>query len=260
MTTLNKRSRTMLFWLAVIVFVIVAPLLIAYSQGLRYDFATMKIVRVGAIAIDSNPEDSEIVVDGKFIGERTPEVLRGLIPNRQYKIEVQREGYHWWYKTLTVEPQRITAARGIHLFPSELTFEKVGPERLDVEEMHVNGNGERIFIATSRSEVFVYDVSAATSTPVTFVDGLYSQEINNVLWNDNHEHVIFSRGVSGDTLWYVFDARALSLVNLNEQYASLRDNVKETTLTSLPPFTFDPTDVIFARNGGTRFFVVLEGQ
>ncbi len=257
--TLTKTRRRILFWLAVAVFLVAAPLLIVYSQGLRYDFTARELVRVGAIALDSHPEEAQVVLDGEFLDETTPEVLRGLLPGREYAIEVQLEGYHWWRKTLTVDPQRITAARSIHLFPVDIALDTALQDVPAAEELSVSGNGERIFGVTQDMEVFVYNTRTATTTPLDFDDGLQTQAVSNVQWHENNTAVLFARQVSGDVRWYVWNSSQNTLVDLNERYGVVR-TAALSVLPTPPPADFNPFNIVFARNGETQFIVSLNGR
>ncbi|MBI4135509.1 PEGA domain-containing protein [Candidatus Uhrbacteria bacterium] len=107
--------RRIVFYLLFIAFIISAPLITAYTAGYRYSFTQKRIVKIGALSIDSFPRGVAIIINGEPITNTTPTLLTNLIPGR-YTITLKNEGYYEWTKTLNVESERTTFAHDIPLF------------------------------------------------------------------------------------------------------------------------------------------------
>lgn len=255
MFALNKTRRRIIFWLAVCFFVITAPLIIAYSQGLRFDFVTREIVRVGAISLDSEPDKATIYLNGEIYGDDTPSVIRGLLPGHLYHIRIEEEGFFDWEKTLTVQAQRITSARGIHLFPKEIIFESIATGTPEIVGGFPNTQGDYFFLAREDG-ASLYSLDAATSTDMEFLDLQRTLEILNVEWHQGGEHVLFSRRVANDLIWYVLNVEQNELVNLNQRYKLVRPAEQSLSY----PDDLNATHIYFLRNGADRFIVSLEGK
>ena len=102
---MTKKSRTILFLICLILFLIIAPLAIFYSQGYRFDFETKKITQTGGLFLKVIPKQVEVFVDGKltkktdfFFGSA---LIENLLP-KKYRVSVKKEGYLPWEKNLEI--------------------------------------------------------------------------------------------------------------------------------------------------------------
>jgi len=107
--------RRLVFYLLLTLFLIIAPLLLAYTAGYRWSQKQNRIVKTGAMLITSHPEGAAILVNGEITGRRTPFLLMKLLPG-SYEITLEKENYHRWEKNLLVESGRTTFAHTIPLF------------------------------------------------------------------------------------------------------------------------------------------------
>src|SRR3990167_7053996 len=123
MFALTKRRRRILFWIMVAIFIVVTPLVVGYARGYRFDFDLRKVTQVGGIAIETDPDDALVFVDGKYAEDDTPTFIRSLLPQHSYRIRVERAGFMPWEKTMEVAASEVSVARNIILFRSELKFE-----------------------------------------------------------------------------------------------------------------------------------------
>lgn len=101
---MKKRTRRILFWLAVIAFGLVSWVVIKYAQGYIFDWNSNAFVRTGAIAVTVNTSASLFVNDTKigdtsFLGNRAG---RDRLAPGTYQIKLVREGYSAWRKTVEV--------------------------------------------------------------------------------------------------------------------------------------------------------------
>jgi len=122
---MTKRNKTILFFVCLILFFIIAPTVIFYSQGYRFDFIRKKITQTGGFYFKILPKNSEIYLNDRFkkktdffIGEAQ---LGNLLP-RKYKVEIKKPGFHSWQKTLEVKERQVTEAKNIVLFPENVRF------------------------------------------------------------------------------------------------------------------------------------------
>lgn len=120
-----KRTRTILFWICLFLFLIAAPSMVLYSQGYRIDFDARKITQTGGLFLKTSPKQAEIYINGEL--EDKTDFLFGsvLIENllpKEYKIEARKEGFQPWEKTLGVKEKEATEAKNIFLFPADLNW------------------------------------------------------------------------------------------------------------------------------------------
>jgi len=125
--TLNmtKRFKTSLFISMVVLFTVAAPLIIFYSFGWRFDWKHKKIIQTGIFYFKVWPKNVEIFINGKL--EKKTDFLFGsaVVENLlagNYELEIKKDNYHPWKKTLKVEEKMATEAKNIVLVPKNPKF------------------------------------------------------------------------------------------------------------------------------------------
>lgn len=123
---MTKRFRTILFLSFVALFFLTAPLLILYSQGYRFDMETKKIVQTGGLFLKIQPTGVEIYVNSSLEKKTNllfkSALIQNLIPD-EYNIEIKKQGYFPWEKTLGIKEKQVTEAKNIVLIPENPNFE-----------------------------------------------------------------------------------------------------------------------------------------
>src|SRR3989344_5331930 len=127
---MTKKQRITLFSICAILFLLSAVSVIFYSQGFRFDFA-----QTGAFYFKVSPKNSQIYIDDK-IRKRTDflfnsSYIDNLLP-RRYKVEIKKDGYFPWTKSLEVKEKEVTDARNIVLVNQELSFSVLASAIQDV--------------------------------------------------------------------------------------------------------------------------------
>ncbi|MBI3305326.1 PEGA domain-containing protein [Candidatus Parcubacteria bacterium] len=122
-------TRRFLFWLSIGFFVVLAPLVIGYAIGYRFDFSEGGLVRTGALFVEAEPKRVEIIIDGKPT-KRTGTIItnstfvRDLAPGR-HRVRLEKESYQPWEKELEIRPAVVTEVRGARLWPAGRAPENV---------------------------------------------------------------------------------------------------------------------------------------
>jgi WD40 repeat protein len=122
---MTKRSRTYLFFILITVFILVVPVIIFYPQGYRFDIKTQRITQVGAFYFEVQPPRAQIYVDQERIGETSRFAGNNLSKNflpQDYFIEIKKEGYVTWQKSLEIQPRQVTEAKHITLFLRDINL------------------------------------------------------------------------------------------------------------------------------------------
>jgi hypothetical protein len=112
---MTLRLRRALYLFVFLLFFSIAPALIFYATGHRYDVVRQKVTSVGALYIKSYPSGSLIYLDGKKTGKKTPNRILNVKPGL-HTITVIRDGYVPWQKQLEVKEAQTTFVRDIVLF------------------------------------------------------------------------------------------------------------------------------------------------
>lgn len=122
---MTKRTRTILFLICVFLFISVAPIIVLYSQGFRFDFGLKKFTQTGGFFVKAEPKQVEIFIDGKLIKKTDfffgSALIENLIP-KKYKIRLEKTGYSPWEKVLEIKEKGVTEVKNIVLFPQNPNF------------------------------------------------------------------------------------------------------------------------------------------
>ncbi len=122
---MTHRIRSILFLAFALLFIISAPTVVFYSLGWRIDWTHRKIIKTGAMYFKVWPKSVDIYLNGKlkkktdfFFGSA---LIENLIPKR-YGIEIKKEGFQSWKKTLEVQENIATEEKNIILIPDHPNY------------------------------------------------------------------------------------------------------------------------------------------
>jgi len=120
---MNKGPRQKLFYLFAVLFLLLAPALVVYAYGWRLDLKTFRPVKIGGVFLRNLPSDALIKIDNKSAERQARQTLTGTLINNllpgEYQIEVNKEGYLPWRKTVAVAPAAVTESLPIILIPEK---------------------------------------------------------------------------------------------------------------------------------------------
>ena len=126
---MSKRTRTILFFSFVFLFLATIPVLTVYTQGYRLDWENRKLVETGGMDFGVRPLGVRVFVDGEFRQETNflfrDIIIRNILP-RDYVVRIEREGYANWQKTVAVAESIVTKFSDVRLFPQNPTRTDIG--------------------------------------------------------------------------------------------------------------------------------------
>ncbi len=102
---MSKTQRRILFYFSAGVFLILSSTVIVYALGYKYDFLENRFVKTGSLHIKVQT-NALIFINDKLNGQTSflnnSFSKSGLLP-REYRIRVEKEGYHSWQKTVSID-------------------------------------------------------------------------------------------------------------------------------------------------------------
>jgi hypothetical protein len=104
--------RQILLWLYVALFVFLAPLLIFYTAGYRYNIKKGQIERSSTLIVDSFPKGATVRIDERATQETTPITFQNMAPG-WHRLDLEKEGYLPWSKNLELRAERVSFANRI---------------------------------------------------------------------------------------------------------------------------------------------------
>lgn len=107
--------RRLLPWLFFIIFLLVAPILIFYTAGYRYNFKKNKLERNGTLLISSVPRGASVFLDGQVLHGSTPVTFQNVSPG-WHTLRLEKPSYRAWEKSVEVRSEQVTFAEDIQLW------------------------------------------------------------------------------------------------------------------------------------------------
>lgn len=99
---LTKPFRLAILIFVVAVFCILAPILVMFTSGYRYDWQRGLLRETGAINIDIEPKQATVTVNGIQVASKMPVRLNDRIPGK-YQIKITAPGFFDWQKEVEVK-------------------------------------------------------------------------------------------------------------------------------------------------------------
>lgn len=165
---MNHKTRIILFYSFVALFLALGAGVLAYSYGWRIDFETGKVQKIGAIYVKANVKDVTITINDKVYKDESGILQSGtLISNllpKTYRVTITKEGYLPYHKTLTVRPALVEELLNIQLIPEAFDPTFVAPTKgttfIDATE-----SADRLILQdTSTGIYYLYTKTNASST------------------------------------------------------------------------------------------------
>lgn len=120
---MNIKKRRLLMVALFALFFILAPALVFYAYGWRFDFSKFQPVQVGGIFLKELPSGATVTLDNQTAKHRSKKFLTGtLIGNllpENYLIKIEQSGYQTWGKNVNVESAFVTETQPIVLVPKK---------------------------------------------------------------------------------------------------------------------------------------------
>ena len=185
---MKKRTRSILFVICVILFLLIAPVVVLYSQGYRFDFQEKRVTQTGAFYFKVLPENAEIYINGKFKNTTSAftnsSLIKNLVP-RTYNVEIKKQGYHIWQKNLEVREKQVAEAKNIVLIPKNPNLNII--DQMPEIEITATSSDQKKVIDFNDHEIWVLFPEKEEKVFIT----RFSEKIGDVFWLNNH-YLIFN--------------------------------------------------------------------
>lgn len=117
------RTRRILFFLLLAVFLVLAPLMVAYSLGFTIDFKKKVLVETGSVFLKSRTSQTSVFLNGALAKETSffsgSALLTGITPGT-YLIRIEKAGYQPWSRIIAVAPALVTELRNVLLIQNRI--------------------------------------------------------------------------------------------------------------------------------------------
>jgi hypothetical protein len=195
--------RLMIGYSLMTVLIFIATLILVYqAYGFGIDSKTGQVIQNGLVYLDSAPDKSLVYINGQLQSDRTN--ARFALPEGTYTIDIKRDGYRDWSRTIELrggEIERLTYPTLIQTNLAPENVQNLGQTTL----LTTTQSPDRRWILTNRfSDINVFtqfdlkDVKKSRGNPsfntVTFPSGIFSNGSNQKLeiidWSNDNQHFL----------------------------------------------------------------------
>ena len=218
---MTLKKRRLIFYGLFLFFFPLSVGVIFYSQGWRFDFENFGVKKTGAAYIETTPKNVVMKLNNKIIPDQSGLIRSGtLIPDllpKNYKIEIQKNGYWAYFKNIKVEPSMVSELIDTILIPQK--FEKITAiEKIKGGEI-IALNTKRIIVKNPQNKIYYLykfnEPATALNINASFNNSFLSAQagkktevIENIALHPFNEDRLLIKSANG---LYVFDVRKLQI-------------------------------------------------
>ncbi|MEA3272049.1 MAG: hypothetical protein U9P90_00095 [Patescibacteria group bacterium] len=158
---MNIRIRYTFFAILIIIFLMVAPIVVLYTSGYRYNFVKNKVEKTGILVLDSMPDNALIFINEEKRKNKTETRIKNLLPDT-YLVKIEREGYYVWEKFLEVKSKLTTFAENVLLFKKSVPMQMVSGK---ISSMALSNDKKTLAYATNNT-LSVVDLKNGAQTEI----------------------------------------------------------------------------------------------
>jgi hypothetical protein len=190
---MTRKTRTILFLLCSSLLLFTAPTIILYSQGYRFDFEAKKIVQTGGFYAKTLPKSAEIYINEK-LRKKTDflfgtALIKNLLP-KNYEIEIKKQGYYPWKKSLEIKEKQVTEAKNVVLISKNPDFTLSDK---NIKDFWFSPNLQKIILKKENEKGWVldiFDVKQETRTLLISENELLGADISDLAWSQDSNKVL----------------------------------------------------------------------
>lgn len=119
---MTKKTRKMLFYASIAIFIVLSATMITFALGLRYDIKNNRFVKTGSISVKVN-NSASVYVNEKLKGKTSfldnTFVAKNILPGN-YSVKVKRADFRSWQKDVSVKGGLISDFSRVVIIPETL--------------------------------------------------------------------------------------------------------------------------------------------
>ena len=233
-------ARKILFYVFVLFYLILCPIIILYSFGYIYQPKTKDISQTGILYLSTIPPGAHIYLEKSRFKDTTPAAITELNPG-SYQVNLRLKDFRQWTHHITIEPGKSLAFKNILLVPDRFQKINISPDRTYRDLTLINKSKYLILSAGGKiNEFYTYDMRRDELRALTGNDPQYAEFSVNAVFSEETSNFIV---IYGGSLW----GKQYLLINLDAESFSPKEITK---LFSRPPdrliWNNDIPDDIFA--------------
>ncbi len=182
---MTKQIRLLILLVCVVCFFVIAPVLVLYSMGDRFDFEKVKITATGGIYVRTFPAADQIIIDSKAVQKpgifSNSVFVQSLLP-KDHAVLVKKTGYYDYLKTLPVKENQVTKIENVLLFKKNIHFQTIADQTQSPflnQDKFVIKTGNLYYSNVPENSALT---STQKSTPIIKKLAAFTQQNNTIVW------------------------------------------------------------------------------
>lgn len=227
------KVKKIFFWLLVLLFLAVAPVVVYYAMGYRFSFERGIFVYSGSVTIKPTPREIEVFLDNKQVSTGMVNFLNysyhiGSLNPDKYMLEVRSPGYIPWSKEFHVHSGVSTEFWNVFL-PRE-HYTQIEYLTQGVEDFFISPDGKRIALVENEAGkmgIKILDVKKEEILYSFSFDGyqLLKNKKENIEWSPREGRLIVPVEKNNKREYFVINIGNEEFFNLNEKIK--KENIRK---------------------------------
>ncbi len=204
---MTYKIRTILFLSLLILFLIIAFLTVFYSMGWRFNWKTKKITQPGIFYFKVWPKSVQVYLDGK-LKEKTDfffgSILIENLLSKEYKVEIKKQGFHTWEKTLEIKKREATEAKNIVLIPENPNFAIITNE---VNDFFFSPNEKKIVLKNPGWSLKLFEIDKNVKSHLIDKKDISKEEVElfDIKFSPDSKKILLEVGLKERINYYLLD-------------------------------------------------------
>lgn len=186
MTIWTKRT---LYIFCLLVFFVLAPIIILYTQGYRYNQSKEKIEPTGVFYIKSYPRGAQIYLNNIDTKKTTPDQLNHLLSSF-YDIKVTQDGYFPWVKNLFLPTQQTIFIEDVALFKAEP--KNIFQETTSLPDLITSTDHQAVFWKKNNGQLELWLLNTQTEKTSRLTTWTKSFLPPQIAWSTNNQRLLLT--------------------------------------------------------------------
>lgn len=216
---MTKKTRLIILLICVACFLIIAPVLVLYSMGYRFDFVKMRTTATGGIYVRTFPTAGQVIIDSKIIEKpgmfSNSIFVQSLLPTT-HSVLIKKNDYYDYFKTLPVQENQVTKLENVLLIKKNIEFSDLA-DKIDYFSIAPN-NQNIITTATEGTNAILryYSINSQNQSETFSIAQIAT--ISDIKWSDDSSRALISKQYKNSASYYLFDG---TLPTQSDQQKSL---------------------------------------
>ncbi len=192
---MTVRTRKILFWLFLFVFLVGGPGIILYISGYRIGLESGKIEKVGGAFAKTNVRNYEATLKSKYKTVHYPvtnELFVSSLTPGIYTLEIKKENFQPWQKQFSVRPSLVTSFKSIILLPTVLNPEPVLKKTQVLQSFSLSPDAKTLILPEPKtSTLSLHNVSSGE-----LVNNIKEKNAEHIVWLANNSSFFYQKNES----------------------------------------------------------------